>query len=77
MENKIKTELLEINNEISKLKNDKSELENQAEIKRQELKAINDEIAEIQGSLIQKERIKRDLEIVEKWLSEKEISNET
>ena len=77
MENKIKTELLETNNEISKLKNDKSELENQAEIKRQGLKAINDEIAEIQGSLIQKERIKTELEIVEKWLSEKEISDET
>lgn len=72
MENKINQELLEINNEISELNNDKSELESQAEIKRQELKVINDEIAEIQGLLIQKERIKSDLEIVEKWLLEKE-----
>ena len=72
MINQITNELLEINNEISKLKNDKSELESQAEIKRQELKAINDEIAIIQGLLIQKQKLKSDLEIVEKWLLEKE-----
>ncbi len=69
---KITQELLELNNEISELNNDKSELETQAEIKRQELEEINDEIAGIQSILIQKNRIKSDLEIVEKWLLEKE-----
>ena len=68
----LKQELLELNNDISELEIEKSLLESQAEKQRQELLKVNDEIARVQSTLIQKNRIKIELEIVEKWLSEKE-----
>ena len=67
-----KQELLDVTSEISELEIEKSLLETQAETQRQELLKINDEIARLQSILIQKNRFKSELEIVEKWLSEKE-----
>ena len=74
---KAKQELLNVTSDISELETAKSLLETQAETQRQELLKVNDEIARLQSILIQKNRIKIELEIVEKWLSEKEISDET
>ena len=71
---KAKQELLDITSEISALEIEKSLLESQAEMQRQELLKINDESARLQSALIQKNRVKTELEIVEKWLSEKETS---
>lgn len=68
---KAKQELLQLNNEIFELESEKSLLESQAETQRQELFKTNDAIARVQSILIQKNRIKTELEIVEKWLSEK------
>ena len=70
----LKQELLEIANDISELESNKSLLESQAETQRQELLKTNDESARLQSALIQKNRVKTELEIVEKWLSEKETS---
>ena len=69
-----KQELLNVTSDISALESEKSLLETQAETQRQELLKVNDEIARLQSTLIQKNRIKTELEIVEKWLSEKETS---
>lgn len=69
---KAKQELLTITSDISELETAKSLLESQAESQRQELLKINDEIARVQSILIQKNRVKSELEIIEKWLSEKE-----
>lgn len=68
---KAKQELLQLNNEIFELESEKSLLESQAETQRQGLLITNDAIARVQSILIQKNRIKTELEIIEKWLSEK------
>ena len=73
---KAKQELLNVTSDISALESNKSLLESHAESQRQELLKINDQIADLQSILIQKNRIKIELEIIEKWLSEKETSVE-
>lgn len=71
---RIKQELVDIDRDIALLEENKSTLEIESQNQRAQLIAINDQIAEIQSKLIQRNRIKTELEIVEKWLSEKETS---
>lgn len=72
MKEKILLELSTCTNEIEALITQKTELENQAQIKQEELKALNDEIATIQGELIKLNKIMSDLDIVNEWLTPKE-----
>ena len=61
-----------LENEINELVNEKALIDDQSEIKKQELKDINDESARIQSLLIQKNRILNELKIVEEWLTAQE-----
>lgn len=74
---KVKDELTILETEIEELNIQKKELDNQVISKMDEIRTLSDSSANIQSTLIQKNRIKSELEIVEKWLSEKETIIET